>query len=316
MNCPYCGEIINNETFCPKCGNRLINHSIISNIEISDTKELDTFIDKNINKLKSKKISLPSFFLGSLYYLYRKMYLLAILVLSLSIAYSVGIYFIPDDYKLYVSLIYLVFSIIINIVIAIKFNSLYITHANKKIGKIKNKYKDSTRFEVMERIKYTGSTNLLSPILALIIVTGITYFINFKMNNVEDKLSNNEYSVAEGYRETSAIISLNEDNSFIWYSNKNDKSDNFYVGKYTVYVGTNAIREAKRYKLYTDRISDKNNYYILKLNINRQSINGKLSNTNTTLVYYGLYDDNQNSIDLMRVGNGDYFRLVKIKYQS
>ena len=96
-------------------------------------------------------------------------------------------------------------------------------------------------------------------------------------------------------------------------TNKNDKSDNFYVGKYTVYVGTNAIREAKRYKLYTDRISDKNNYYILKLNINRQSINGKLSDTNTTLVYYGLYDNNLNSIDLMRVGNGDYFRLVKIK---
>lgn len=314
MNCPYCGELINNnETFCPKCGNRLINHSITSNIEISDTKELDTFIDKNIGKLKSKRISLPSFFLGSLYYLYRKMYLLGILILSLSIAYSVGIYYVPDDYKLYVSIIYLVFSILINLVIAIKFNSIYIARANKKISKIKNKYKNSTRFEVMERIKYAGSTNLLAPILAIMIVAGITYLINFKMNNVEDKLSNHEYSVLDGYRETSAIISLNEDKSFIWYSNKNDKSDNFYVGKYTVYVGNNAIREAKRYKLYTDRISDKNNYYILKLNINRQSINGELSNTNTTLVYYGLYDNNLNSIDLMRVGNGDYFRLVKIK---
>lgn len=314
MNCPYCGELINNnETFCPKCGNRLINHSITSNIEISDTKELDTFIDKNTNKIKSKRISLPSFFLGSLYYLYRKMYLLGILILSLSIAYSVSIYFIPDDYKLYVSIIYLVFTILINLVIAIKFNSIYIAHANKKISKIKNKYKNSTRFEVMERIKYAGSTNLLAPILALIIVIVITYFISFKMNNVEDKLSNHEYSVLDGYRQTDAIISLNEDKSFIWYSNKNNKSDNFYVGKYTVYVGTNAIREAKRYKLYTDRISDKNNYYILKLNINRQSINGELSNTNTTLVYYGLYDNNLNSIDLMRVGNGDYFRLVKIK---
>ena len=314
MNCPYCGELINNnETFCPKCGNRLTSYTITSNIELSDTKEIDAYIDKNINKLKSNRISLPSFFLGSLYYLYRKMYLLAILVLSLSIAYSVGIYYIPDDYKLYVSLIYLVFSIIINIVIAIKFNSLYITHANKKISKIKNKYKNSTRFEVMEKIKYAGSTNLLAPILALIIVTGITYLINFKMNNVEDKLSNNEYSVADGYRETSAIISLNEDKSFIWYSNKNDKSDNFYVGKYTVYVGNNAIREAKRYKLYTDRINDKNNYYILKLNITRQSINGKLSNANTLLIYYGLYDSNLNSIDLTQVGNGDYFKLVKVK---
>ena len=313
MNCPYCGELINNETFCPKCGNRLINHSITSNIEISDTKELDTFIDKNINKIKSKRISLPSFFLGSLYYLYRKMYLLAILILSVSIAYSISIYFIPDDYKLYVSIIYLVFSILINIIIAIKFNSIYITHANKKISKINNKYKNYTRFEVMEKIKYCGSTNLLSPILAIIIVIVSTYFVNFKMNNIEDKLSNNEYSVLDGYRETDAMISLNEDKSFIWYSNKNDKNDNFYVGKYTVYVGNNAIREARRYKLYTDRINNKNNYYILKLNITRKSINGKLSNTNTTFVYYGLYDNNLKSIDLMRVGNGDYFRLVKVK---
>ena len=40
---------------------------------------------------------------------------------------------------------------------------------------------------------------------------------------------------------------------------------------------------------------------ILKLNINRQSINGKLSNTNTTLIYYGLYDNTLNSIDLTKV---------------
>ena len=105
MNCPYCGELINNnETFCPKCGNRLINHSITSNIEISDTKELDTFIDKNISKLKSKSFSLPSFFLGSLYYLYRKMYILSILILSLFIAYYFSFYFIQDFFKLYVLL--------------------------------------------------------------------------------------------------------------------------------------------------------------------------------------------------------------------
>lgn len=313
MNCPYCKEKANNSEFCPKCGNRLINHTITTNYELSDTKELETFIDKNSSKILSRRFSIPSFFLGSLYYLYRKMYLLAILFIALSFAYSMGIYYIPEDYKLYISLIYLVFSILMNIGIALKFNSIYINYANKKINKIKNKYKDKSRFEVMERIKYSGSTNLLAPALAVLLIGCINTFIIYKQNNVVDNLSNANYKVAEGYRETDAEIYLNEDNSFIWYSNKNNKEDNFYVGKYQVYVGRNAINEAKRYKISTDNIQDKNNYYILKLNINRQSVNGEISNTNTVLVYYGLYDDNYHSIDLNRVGARDYFRLVKIK---
>ena len=313
MNCPYCGEKTDNSDFCHKCGNRLITHTITTNYEISDTKELEIYIDKNINKILNKKFSFPSFFLGSLYYLYRKMYVLAFFFIAISFAYSIGIYYVLDDYKLYMSLIYLIFSILFNIVIAIKFNSIYLTHANKKINKIKNKYKDKSRFEVMERIKYAGSINLLAPALAFLIIALVNAYIIYKQNDVVDNLSNANYKVLEGYQETDAEIYLNEDGSFIWYSNKNQKQDNFYVGKYKVYVARSAINEAKRYKLSIDRIQDKHNYYILKLNINRQSLNGNISNVNNTLVYYGLYNTKYNVIDLNRVGVKDYFRLVKIK---
>ena len=313
MNCSYCGEKTDNSDFCHKCGNRLITHTITTNYEIGDTKELETYIDKNSSKILSRRFSFPSFFLGSLYYLYRKMYLIAILFIVLSFAYSIGIYYVPEDYKLYISLIYLIVSVLFNIIIAIKFNSIYINHANKKINKIKNKYKDKSRFEVMERIKYSGSTNLFAPALAILIIGLLNVYIFYKQNDVVDNLSNAKYKVTEGFRETDAEIELNEDNSFIWYSNKNNKEDNFYVGKYQVYVGRNAIIEAKRYKLSTDRIQDKKNYYILKLNINRQSVNGVISDTNTVLVYYGLYDNRYQVIDLNRVGVRDYFRLVKVK---
>ncbi len=313
MNCPYCGEKTDNSEFCHKCGNRLITHTITTDYELSDTKELETYIDKNSSKILNRRFSIPSFFLGSLYYLYRKMYFLAIFFITLSFAYSIGIYYIPEDYKLYISLIYLVFSILFNIVIAIKFNSIYISHANKSINKIKNRYKDKSRFEVMERIKYSGSTNLFAPTLAILIIGLLNTYIIYKQNDVVDNLSNAKYKVAEGYRETDAEIELNEDSSFIWYSNNNNKEDNFFVGKYQVYVGRNAINEAKRYKLSTDRIQDKNSYYILKLNINRQSVNGEIINTNTTLIYYGLYDNKYHTIDLNRVGMSDYFRLVKVK---
>ena len=75
MNCPYCGEKTDNSEFCHKCGNRLITHTITTDYELSDTKELETYIDKNSSKILSRRFSFPSFFLGSLYYLYRKMYL-------------------------------------------------------------------------------------------------------------------------------------------------------------------------------------------------------------------------------------------------
>ena len=194
MNCPYCGEKIDNGEFCNKCGNRLITHTITTNYEISDTKELETFIDKNSSKILNRRFSLPSFFLGSLYYLYRKMYLLAILFIALSFTYSIGIYYIPEDYKLYISLIYLIFSVLFNIIIAIKFNNIYISYANKKINKIKNKYKDKSRFEVFERIKYSGSTNLLAPALAILIIGLFNVYIFYKQNDVVDNLSNAKYN--------------------------------------------------------------------------------------------------------------------------
>lgn len=314
MNCPYCGEKVDtNKEFCLKCGNRLITHNVTTNYEINDTKELETFIDKNVNKIKPNRVSLPSLFLGSLYYLYRKMYVLGILLIIMFLSFSIGFNYVPDDYKIYVGVIYLIFSLVISIVLFIKFNSIYINHANRKINRIKTKYKNESRFEIMERIKYAGSTNLLAPAVAYLIVFGIFLFINLRINNYKDNLSNATYSVADGFRQTDAIVSLNEDNSFIWYSNKNDKEDNFYVGKYRVYVSDNAIREAKKYKIETNNIKDKSKYYVLKLNVNRQSIQGKLTDTNFLLIYYGIYDDTNNTIDLIRVGNQDYFRLVKIK---
>ena len=210
MNCPYCGEKTDNSDFCHKCGNRLITHTITTNYEIGDTKELETYIDKNSSKILSRRFSFPSFFLGSLYYLYRKMYLIAIIFIVLSFAYSIGIYYVPEYYKLYISLIYLIISVLFNIIIAIKFNSIYINHANKKINKIKNKYKDKSRFEVMERIKYSGSTNLFAPALAILIIGLLNVYIFYKQNDVVDNLSNAKYKVTEGFRETDAEIELNE----------------------------------------------------------------------------------------------------------
>ena len=102
MNCPYCGENVTvNQAFCPKCGNRLIDHVITTDYQISDNSELLMYIDKNANKIMKRTFSIPSFFLGMYYYLYRKMYLLGLLFLLIAIGFTIGSYFIPDNMSIY-----------------------------------------------------------------------------------------------------------------------------------------------------------------------------------------------------------------------
>ena len=59
MNCPYCGENVTvNQVFCPKCGNRLIDHVITTDYQISDNSELLMYIDKNANKIMKRTFSI------------------------------------------------------------------------------------------------------------------------------------------------------------------------------------------------------------------------------------------------------------------
>ena len=64
MNCPYCGENVTvNQAFCPKCGNRLIDHVITTDYQISfnDIKEAynnGEISEDEINKAVFKVLAL------------------------------------------------------------------------------------------------------------------------------------------------------------------------------------------------------------------------------------------------------------------
>lgn len=318
MNCPYCGTTVNeNQIFCPKCGNRVINHTMTNDYEISDTKELELFIDRNYKKIFSRKFSFPAFFLNVLYCLYRKMYLLALIFICLNIPFSIVLSIINTEYIMIFIMLYMVIYLIFSLLIAIKFNSLYINHANAKINKIKNKNPNLSNFEISEKIKYSGGTNLFIAVIYIVVILTINIFIfNYQFKNANDQLSNNQFLVSSSLQDTNASLYLNDDNSFIWYIDEFDKNDNYYVGSYEVFNGNRAISKSKDFNIDIDRINDKNNYYLLILTVERVASNNNVESNSAKLIYYGIYDEDNDSIDLNNISGNDYFKLTKVKETS
>ncbi len=315
MNCPYCGENVTvNQVFCPKCGNRLIDHVITTDYQISDNSELLMYIDKNANKIMKRTFSIPSFFLGMYYYLYRKMYLLGLLFLLIAIGFTIGSYFIPDNMSIYFFIGYSTLMFILNIVVSITFNRLYVNHANRKINSIKKRNPKITKFELEERIRYSGGTNILAPLLAILLIIGTNVYITYKLFNQKDYMSNNSYLVSSFMNDTKSKLYLNNDSSFIWYENSEDEKDNYKVGSYKVFVGRKALMEIKLYNINVSRIKDINNLYLVQLDTNRAVKGGLVENKYDKYIYYGLM--NNNNIELIGINNKDYYSLKKIDTQQ
>ena len=110
----------------PSIANKTLGDMVgnIKEEELSDDEKfLIEFIGPNAEKFSYKIISLPGFIFTSLYILYRKMYLLGFITLLIQLALIIFV----NPY----------ISLIINILTLIFFNSLYISHAKRKIEKIK-----------------------------------------------------------------------------------------------------------------------------------------------------------------------------------
>ena len=322
MNCPYCGtEIAKGQVFCPKCGNRVVDHEITNTYEMSDTRDLELFIGPNVGKIMARRFSWASFFLGVYYYLYRKMYLLSLIFISIQLGsiyafYKFGFYDfdyasgeLPSNYMIFV--LGALFVFVLQLLIAAKFNDIYINYASGRVHKIKEKGKNLTKYEMEEKIKCSGGVNLLIPVLFLLITNVFSFYLNGLANKIVDNISNNSYNIVTvtGGRE---YIELNEDKSFMWYKDVSNKDDNFYIGKYSISVGKRAAEKAKQHKVKIDNIIDINNFYFVKFEYNRIKTDGITSTVNATSYYYGVYKENTNSIDLNNVEELKYLHLEKI----
>lgn len=199
MHCSNCGKEIQQDVkFCPNCGKENLNNSNNVNNEFSFFKdetnynysgsmnndfgynsnriseeEIRAFIGESntnyymekwslINKTdKSVSWNWAAFFLGSLWLLYRKMYVWGALMIVVSIVASLN--GVPFAWLL------------LAILTGMFGNKLYLEETRKKIIEIKNTTSDLNG--QYEMIRFKGGTNLVLPIIIAIVLCLIRIFL-------------------------------------------------------------------------------------------------------------------------------------------
>ena len=189
MNCPNCGTNANfGESFCRSCGTALVNNNVPNN-EMSmnsamnnsadinnqynynnqqsaqynynaqqgvqnnydDEELLDAYIGKNAEKIRAGGFSLCSLFFGMWYTMYRKMWLLSALWYVTTTILGL---FLPNLSTL---------TIAVNVLVAVKFNELYLKNARENINKIKtnNNIKKSSLRQIFPLLMILYPFNIL-----------------------------------------------------------------------------------------------------------------------------------------------------------
>ena len=149
---------------------------------------LSVWIGKNNKKILNINMNIASLFLGELYLFYRKMYIEGLIVFILKI-----IMFILVPYK------YLI--VIINMILFFITNSLYKSHINRRINKLKTKY-SSSKLEL--ECKKRGGTNIWIFLIVLVIELSLTSFYVYKYTNIKNiinKSKNDTPKVTEKKKE-------------------------------------------------------------------------------------------------------------------
>lgn len=130
-----------------------INNNISNNNSYSDEELLRAFIGNNFEKVATNRFNFSAFFFSSFYFLYRKMYLVGIILVILSAVVS---YFFKSTF---------IIGILISIISGFAFNSLYLNFVSKKIERIKA---TSTTEDIKAVCTRKGGTSILLAILVFI----------------------------------------------------------------------------------------------------------------------------------------------------
>ena len=172
-----------NETAIPNSGQQNVN-SYGSN---NDEEFKNNWMGKLYDKANHRKFSIPAFFFGGLYYLYRKLYLSGFIFLLIScIIPIIGMYAISSSLTsiptntlsgsissfIVPILLTTVLPIIINILYAFAFYPLYKNNVNKKLEKYKSEAQSPTQLVDIARQK--GGTSVPFVILGILLSGVIT----------------------------------------------------------------------------------------------------------------------------------------------
>jgi len=239
MICPNCKNHVEEKySFCPKCGEKLkpvknnykdhdnqYNYSeIYSNISqkkvTSEEDYLKAYMGNSYNYIKQEKFSVIAFIFGPLYLLYKKLWSYSLLLLLVIIAIAL------EDLNIAATC-----TIIINLYLGFKFNSMYLELVNRKVEEIKISNPDKSSTELLQVCQKKGNNNNIFIILLIIflLIGIISVYYSFQNNeSTEEKQFNNlrEYFNKINYVVPNGFEAKNYNNNYYRYYSLIDK-DNY-----------------------------------------------------------------------------------------
>lgn len=201
------------------------------------------WMGKLYSKAQKRKFSIPAFFFGGLYFLFRKLYLIGIIILLITITLPtlaiVPMFSEKFDIAALLSScsILSIVSLLLNILYGFLFYPLYKKHVENKLKKYKNEVQNPS--QLIDIASHKGGTSILAVIvswLGLGLLSGIMFslllapIMNFKPqlpNNNSNNLINNE--VTEEPNASYELFNFYNDysieyNSSKWFLNSADNS--------------------------------------------------------------------------------------------
>ncbi len=217
---------------------------------IGDERYLEVYVGPNYKIIKNSKFSIGTLLFGGIHLLYRKLYGYAFLYFFLIIAAE----FLVPEFST-------IIRWIVNFILALKFNSIYMEHVENKVEQIKQSNFDKTSTELLEECRKKGGVSLkaalftpiaiaLIVIIAIITIYGIRVFEELEhhkepeteiVNNDNNINSNSTISEIESATTNSIKISqnLNELN----YKIQTEYTPNYIDNNYTIYTYNNNPNE-------------------------------------------------------------------------
>ena len=143
----------------------------IVNNNLNDEELLKAFIGKNYDKITTKTFNFAGFFFNSLYMFYRKMFLYGIILAIINILI---LNIIKNN----------IIIILLDVVIGLFVNKIYLYNANKKIAKIKFENQLKTTEELKNICSSKGGTSGKNIFLGIVSTFGIAFIISLIMTMV------------------------------------------------------------------------------------------------------------------------------------
>lgn len=151
-----------------------VQNATESNVVVSDDDRfIDSYIGKNVSKVKKAKVSIWAFFFGPLYLWYRKMYKLFGIVLGVNLLVS------TIFSLLNIPLATVVIMIIIDLGLGFKFQDLYLKEVNKSVDKIKNSNQEKNEEDIINICSKKGGITIVPMIVGAVLVVMVMVFAIF-----------------------------------------------------------------------------------------------------------------------------------------